>query len=76
MYFDKALAIDPKDTGALIGKGYTLDDSGNSTGAISSVDKALAIDPKDPDALKAKSDLTKGWQNPDNMRIQSALLPK
>ncbi|HXS59539.1 MAG TPA: hypothetical protein VN703_01875, partial [Candidatus Sulfopaludibacter sp.] len=57
--FDKALTIDPKNTDALNGKGFALEDSNNSTGAIMYFDKTLAISPKDPDALKEKNTLTK-----------------
>ena len=55
-YFDKALAINPKDVNALTGKGLALDDQGNHTGAIEYYDKALAIgiDPHDVRALTSK----------------------
>ena len=54
VYYDKALAIDPTNQGALIGKGNALDDLENYTGSIMYFDKALANDPKDTDALNGK----------------------
>ena len=51
---DKALAIDPKFTAALNGKGNALDSLGNYTLAIQYYDKALAIDPKFTAALNGK----------------------
>jgi tetratricopeptide (TPR) repeat protein len=45
-YYDKALAIDPKNVLAIIGKGYALDNIGNHTKAVMYYDKALAIDPR------------------------------
>ena len=50
-YYDKALAIDPKNVDALNYKGLALDSLGNYTGAIAYFDKVLAIDPKNVDAL-------------------------
>ena len=46
MYFDKALAIDPKNVAALTNKGNALGGLGNYTQAITYYDKALAIDPR------------------------------
>jgi tetratricopeptide (TPR) repeat protein len=55
-YYDKALAINPKDVNALTDKGLALDNLGNHTGAIEYYDKALAmaIDPHDVRALTSK----------------------
>jgi len=53
-YFDKALAIDPKNVDALTGKGNVLSNLGNNTGSVAYYDKALAIDPKNVDALTGK----------------------
>src|SRR5690349_8502843 len=53
-YYDKALAIDPKDKYALDGKGIALRREGNYTQAIHLFEKALAIDPKDKYALNGK----------------------
>jgi tetratricopeptide (TPR) repeat protein len=46
IYYDKALAIDPKNTFALDNKSAALGNLGNHTGVIIYYDKALAIDPK------------------------------
>jgi tetratricopeptide (TPR) repeat protein len=54
LYYDKALAIDPKEELTLEIKGKALDKLGNYTGALTYLDKALAIDPKDKDALYHK----------------------
>jgi Flp pilus assembly protein TadD len=48
------LAIDPKYTDALTGKGNVLLYSGNYTRAIQYYDKALAIDPNNTAALNGK----------------------
>ena len=53
-YIDKALAIQPNDTYALIGKGTALGRLGNFTGAILYYDKALTIDPHYVNALTGK----------------------
>jgi tetratricopeptide (TPR) repeat protein len=53
-YYDKALAIDPKDTKALYYKGAALDSLGNLTGAIVYYDKVLAINATDIGALNDK----------------------
>jgi tetratricopeptide (TPR) repeat protein len=45
-YFDKALAIDPKNVVALNEEGNAFGGLGNYTQAIASYDKALALDPK------------------------------
>ena len=42
-YYDKALAINPKDVNALTDKGLALDNLSNHTGAIEYYDKTLAI---------------------------------
>ncbi|MFZ0225293.1 MAG: tetratricopeptide repeat protein [Candidatus Nitrosopolaris sp.] len=47
LYYDKALAIDPKYEDALYYKGDALNSLGNYTQAIQVLDKALAIDPSD-----------------------------
>ena len=52
IYYDKALAIDPKHVLALTGKGNVLSNLGNHT--ESAYDKALAIDPKNVGALTGK----------------------
>ncbi len=54
IYYDKALAIDPKNVDALTGKGNVLSHLGNQTEAAGFYDKALAIDPKNVDALTGK----------------------
>jgi tetratricopeptide (TPR) repeat protein len=54
IYFDKALAIDPKNVDALTGKGNVLSNLGNDTEAVAYFDKALATDPKNIDALTGK----------------------
>jgi tetratricopeptide (TPR) repeat protein len=54
LYYDKALAIDPKYEDALYYKGDALNSLGNYTQAIQFLDKALAIDPKDEYALNDK----------------------
>jgi Caspase domain/Tetratricopeptide repeat len=51
LYYDKALAIDPKDEETLYYKGDALNSLGNYTQSIQFLDKALAIDPKDEYAL-------------------------
>ncbi len=53
-YFDKILAINPKNVTALTSKGIALNYLGNHTGAIQSFDRALAIDPKNVRALNDK----------------------
>jgi tetratricopeptide (TPR) repeat protein len=53
-YYDKALAINPKNVNALTDKGLALDNLGNHTGAIKYYDKALAINPKNVNALTDK----------------------
>jgi tetratricopeptide (TPR) repeat protein len=53
-YYDKALAIDPRNVNALIIKGLALDKRGNHTGAIQYFDKVLAIDPHDVSALNSE----------------------
>ena len=53
-YFDKALAIDPKDVAALTDKGLALASLGNYAQAIAYYDKALAIDPMNVNALDNK----------------------
>jgi tetratricopeptide (TPR) repeat protein len=53
-YFDKILAINPKNITALTSKGIALNYLGNHTGAILYYDKALAIDPKNICALNDK----------------------
>ena len=44
LYYDKALAINPKDETTLYNKGLALENLGNYTEAIKYFDKALAID--------------------------------
>ena len=56
VYYDKALAIDPRDKFALTNKGAALDGLGNHAEAIQYYDKALAIDPHFVLALNGK-----GW---------------
>ena len=55
-YYDKALAINPKDVSALTDKGLALDNLGNHTGAIKYYNKvfAMGIDPHDVRALTSK----------------------
>jgi len=53
-YYDRVLAIDPKDVGALDDKALSLEKLGNYTGAILYYDKALAVDPKHENALYNK----------------------
>jgi tetratricopeptide (TPR) repeat protein len=53
-YFDKALAIDPKNIDALTGKGDVLSNLGNNTESVAYYDKALAIDPKNIDVSTGK----------------------
>jgi tetratricopeptide (TPR) repeat protein len=53
-YFDKALAVDPKNVKALTNKGVALYYLGNYTLAIQYYDKALAVDPKYVAALNNK----------------------
>jgi tetratricopeptide (TPR) repeat protein len=45
-YYDRALAIDPKNVLTLTYKGIALDREGNHTGAIVYFDKAISIDQK------------------------------
>ena len=54
LYYDKALAIDPKYVDALNNKGFALDNLGNHAGAILYYDKALEIQPNDTYALNDK----------------------
>jgi tetratricopeptide (TPR) repeat protein len=54
VYFDKALAIDPKLMAPLGNTGLALGALGNYTGAILYYDKVLAIDPRDVHALTDK----------------------
>lgn len=54
-YYDKALAIQPNNAGALNSKATAIYHLGNYTGAIQYVDKALAIDPKNILALNNKA---------------------
>ncbi|MDF0680650.1 MAG: tetratricopeptide repeat protein [Candidatus Nitrosocosmicus sp.] len=51
VYFDKALAIDPKNALALNEKGNAYGGLGNYMQAIASYDKALALDPKNATVL-------------------------
>src|SRR5215207_669911 len=53
-YYDKVLAIDGNDTGALVNKGLVLDDLGQYQEAITYYDRALAIDGNDTNALVNK----------------------
>ena len=53
-YFDKVLAIDPKNVDALTGKGNVLSNLGNHIESVAYYDKALAIGPKYVDALAGK----------------------
>jgi tetratricopeptide (TPR) repeat protein len=53
-YFDKALAINPKDVYALTSKGTALVYSGKQNESITYFDKALAINPNDVYALTSK----------------------
>jgi tetratricopeptide (TPR) repeat protein len=45
-YYDKVLAIYPKNFGALNNKGIALENLGNHSEAIQYYDKVLAIDPR------------------------------
>ena len=58
-YYDKALAIDPKNVLALTSKGIALGNLGNYTGPIQYLDRALAIDPHYIRALTYKG--IAGW---------------
>ncbi len=49
--FDKALAINPRDAGALYNRGIALQDLKRPAEALTSYDQALAIKPDDSDAL-------------------------
>jgi tetratricopeptide (TPR) repeat protein len=53
-YFDKALAINPNDVGALTGKGLALLLAGKYNDSITHFDKALSINPNDVMALTSK----------------------
>jgi tetratricopeptide (TPR) repeat protein len=53
-YYDKALAMDPHSSYALINKGVALDNLEKYTGALRYLDKALAIDPRNVRALNGK----------------------
>jgi Flp pilus assembly protein TadD len=53
-YYDKVLATQPKNIGALNNKGLALFHLGNYTQAIQYSDKVLAIDPKNIGALNSK----------------------
>ncbi|MGE5685014.1 MAG: tetratricopeptide repeat protein [Nitrososphaerota archaeon] len=53
-FYDRALAIDPKDSDALFAKGWALDSLGKYDEAILYYDKVLSIDPTDTDALYEK----------------------
>jgi len=54
-WYDKALEVDPKDSGTLYNKGLALFDLGKYEEAIEWYDKALEVDPKYADALNNKS---------------------
>ncbi|MFZ0556650.1 MAG: tetratricopeptide repeat protein, partial [Nitrososphaeraceae archaeon] len=54
VYFDKVLAIDPKNVLALNEKGNTFGGLGNYIQAIANYDKALAVDPKNATVLDNK----------------------
>jgi tetratricopeptide (TPR) repeat protein len=54
LYYDKALAIDPKYVDALNNKGFALDNLGNDVEAILYYDKDLATQPNDTYALNNK----------------------
>ena len=54
IYYDKALAINPKYENALYNKGLAFDNLGNYNEAIKYYDKALAIQPNDTYALNSK----------------------
>ena len=54
VYFDKALAIDPKNVLALNEKGNAFGGLGNYIQAIASYDKALTVDPKNATVLDNK----------------------
>jgi tetratricopeptide (TPR) repeat protein len=58
-YFDKALAIDPINTAALLKKGNSLDSLGKYEEARKYFDKALAIDPDYVLALNNKGNSLK-----------------
>ena len=53
-YFDKILAINPKNVTALTNKGIALNYLANHTGAILYYDKALVVDPNNIRALNDK----------------------
>jgi tetratricopeptide (TPR) repeat protein len=59
-YYDKVLAIDPKDGEALNGIGDALRGQGNYTQAIQYYDKALAVNAEDTYALTGKGDALNG----------------
>ena len=54
VYFDKALALDPKNALALNEKGNAYGGLGNYIQAIASYDKALSLDPKNATVLDNK----------------------
>ncbi|MGH9912627.1 MAG: tetratricopeptide repeat protein, partial [Nitrososphaeraceae archaeon] len=54
VYFDKGLAIDPKNVLALNEKGNAFGGLGNYKQAIANYDKALAVDPKNATVLDNK----------------------
>jgi tetratricopeptide (TPR) repeat protein len=56
-YYDKVLAIDPKDIDALYDKASVLEDLERYDEALQYYDKVLAIDPKDIDAMNNKMDI-------------------
>jgi len=53
-YFDRVLALNPKDVDSLNGKGVALSNLGNYYEALKYIDKALAINPDYTLALKNK----------------------
>jgi tetratricopeptide (TPR) repeat protein len=54
VYFDKALAIDPKNIAVLYDKGTSLSHLGKLLEAVALFNKILAIDPKNRAALNGK----------------------
>jgi tetratricopeptide (TPR) repeat protein len=54
VWFDKALAIEPKNSEALYNKAVALSDLGKHEEAITYFDKVLDLDPNDTDALTYK----------------------
>ena len=75
-YFDKALAIDPKNINALVSKGSTLLLLCDDKQTVTYFDRALAIDPKNPEALAGKGTVKERTNNPFSMNLCKSTLKR